>query len=184
MLIPIRLATTLLWLAEVGLFQPLWSEPIWDEVERNLPKVGVTTEQASRRIAMMRKAFDAEALVDGFHHLIEQMTCDPKDRHVLAVAVYGDADSLVTFNQKDFADAATRPHEIEIRHPDDFLVELLAEHTDCIVETLTKGTSSFRNPPQTVDEFLATLTATVPMFATLAADASILLASTESTRVR
>lgn len=39
-LIPIRLATTMLWLAEAGLFQPLWSEEILDEVERNLPRSG------------------------------------------------------------------------------------------------------------------------------------------------
>ena len=61
-LVPIRLATTLLWLAEAGLFQPLWSEPILDEVLRNLPKVGVASEQAGRRVAMMREAFGAEAL--------------------------------------------------------------------------------------------------------------------------
>lgn len=78
MLVPIRLATTLLWLAETGLFQPLWSEPILDEVQRNLPKVGVTPERASRRVGMMREAFGVEALIDGFEHLIEQMTCDPQ----------------------------------------------------------------------------------------------------------
>jgi len=101
-LVPIRLATTLLWLAETGLFQPLWSEPILDEVQRNLPKVGVTPEQASRRVGLMREAFGAEALIDSFDDLIEQMRCDPKDRHVLAAAVRGGADTLVTCNLKTF----------------------------------------------------------------------------------
>lgn len=100
-LVPIRLATTLLWLAEAGLFQPLWSDRILDEVERSLPKLGVDPAQAKRRVSSMRDAFGAEALVDGFDGLIEQMTCDPKDRHVLAVAVHDDADTLVTFNLTD-----------------------------------------------------------------------------------
>ena len=72
-LVPIRLATTLLWLAEAGLFQPLWSDLILDEVERSLPKVGVAPEQASRRVATMRAAFGEEALIDGFDDLIDQM---------------------------------------------------------------------------------------------------------------
>lgn len=92
-LVPIRLATTLLWLAETGLFQPLWSESILDEVQRYLPKVGVTPEQASRRVGLMR---EAEALIDSFDDLIEQMSRDPKDRHVLAAVVRGGADTLVT----------------------------------------------------------------------------------------
>jgi len=108
-LVPIRLATTLLWLAEAGLFQPLWSEPILDEVQRNLPKVAVAPEQADRRVAMMREAFGAEALIDGFDDLIDQMRCDPKDRHVLAAAVRGGADTVVTFNLKDFPDEAGAP---------------------------------------------------------------------------
>lgn len=31
-LVPIRLATTLLWLAEAGIFEMLWSDRILDEV--------------------------------------------------------------------------------------------------------------------------------------------------------
>jgi hypothetical protein len=170
-LVPIRLATTLLWLAESGLFQPLWSEPILDEVQRNLPKVGVTPEQASRRVAMMRDAFGAEALIDGFDDLIEQMTCDTKDRHVLAAAVRGGADLVVTFNLKDFPDEAGAPYGIGICHPDSFLLQLLGEHADTVIATLEHETAAFRNPPETVTRFLATLTATVPMFANLAADA-------------
>lgn len=75
-LVPIRLAMTVLRLAESGLFQPLWSQPILVEVQRNLPKVAVTPERASRRVAMMRDAPGAEALIDSLDGLIEQMTSD------------------------------------------------------------------------------------------------------------
>lgn len=170
-LVPIRLATTLLWLAEAGLFQPLWSESILDEVRRNLPKVGVTPEQASRRIGMMREAFGAEALVDGFDDLIEHMRCDPKDRHVLAAAVRGGADAVLTFNLKDFPDEVAATHGIEVMHPDLFLGRLLGEHAGAMVDALERETAAFRSPPETVTQFLATLTATVPIFANLAADA-------------
>lgn len=72
-LVPIRLATTLLWLAEAGLFQPLWSERLLDEVERNLPGVGIDPDRAARRVGMMRDAFGDEAMIDGFDDLIERM---------------------------------------------------------------------------------------------------------------
>ncbi len=65
----------------------------------------------------MRRAFGAEALGDGFDDLIEQMTCDPKDRHVLAVAVHDEADALVTFNTKDFPVESAEPHGVEILRP-------------------------------------------------------------------
>lgn len=170
-LVPIRLATTLLWLAGAGLFQPLWSEPILDEVQRNLSKVGVTPEQANRRVGLMREAFGAEPLIDSFDELIEQMRCDPKDRHVLAAAVRGGAGTVVTCNLKDFPDEAGAPYGIGICHPDSFLVQLLGEHTDTVVATLERETAAFRNPPETVTQFLTTLTATLPMFANLAANA-------------
>jgi len=170
-LVPIRLTTTLLWLAEAGLFQPLWSEPILDEVRRNLPKVGVTPEQANRRIGMMREAFGTEALVDGFEDLVDEMNCDPTDRHVLAAAVVAGADTVVTFNLKDFPDEVAATHGILIIHPDSFLLQLLGEHADTVIAALERETAAFRNPPETVPRFLATLTATVPTFANLAADA-------------
>ncbi len=170
-LVPIRLATTLLWLAEAGLFQPLWSEPILDEVQRTLPNVGVAPEQARRRVGMMREAFGTEALIDDFNELIEQMGCDPKDRHVLAAAVRGGAETVVTFNVKDFPEDAAAVHGIEIVHPDSFLVRLLGEDADTVVATLMRETAAFRSPPVTITRFLATLSTTVPTFANVAADA-------------
>ena len=172
-LVPIRLATTLLWLAESDLFQPLWSEPLLDEVYRTLPKLGVTPERASRRIGMMREAFGAEALVEDFDDLIDDMGCDPKDRHVLAAAVRGGADTLVTSNLKDFPDEAAAAHGIDIVHPDNFLIGLFGAQADTVVSVLERETAAFQHPPQTVTDFLVSLTATVPMFANLAADALV-----------
>jgi hypothetical protein len=49
----------------------------------------------------MHRSFpDAE--VRGYETLIASMTCDPRDRHVLAAAVRGDAEALPTFNTRDF----------------------------------------------------------------------------------
>lgn len=130
-------------------------------------------EDARRRVGMMRDAFGAEALVDEFDDLIDEMGCHPKDRHVLAAAVRGGADTVVTFNLKDFPDEAAAPHGIEILHPDSFLIGLLGGHAETVVSTLERETAAFQHPPQTVTEFLVGLTATVPMFANLAADALV-----------
>lgn len=169
-LVPIRLATTLLSLAEAGLFEVLWSAPILDEVERNLPRVGVSEERAARRVALMKDAFGAAALVDDFEHLIPDMACHTKDRHVLAAAVRGGADTLVTFNLKDFPSKSTAAHGVEVVHPDLFLVHLLTERTSDVVAALERESAALRNPAQTLRQFLASLTATVPTFANLAAD--------------
>lgn len=169
-LVPIRLATTLLWLAEAGLFQPMWSEQILDEVRRNLPKVGVAPDKADHRVSMMRNAFADEAMIDGFAHLLEDLTCDPKDRHVLAAAIWGGADTILTYNQKDFPERSVFPHDVEIRHPDEFLIQLLADEAEVVAAVLEREMAARRRPPETVREFLAALTVTVPMFANLAAD--------------
>ena len=170
-LVPIRLATTLLWLAEAGLFRPLWSDQILDEVERNLPKLGVDPDRARRRVQNMRGAFGAETLVDGFEALIDEMACDPKDRHVLAVAVHEQADALVTFNLKDFPDQAASPHAVEILHPDVFLLRLLQQRPADVIAALAASVQDLRRPPETLNDWLAGLTPVVPMFANLAADA-------------
>lgn len=170
-LIPYRLSTTLLWLAEADLFQPLWSETILDEVERNLPSVGrVTPERAARRISAMRRGFDAEALVDGFEELVSQMRCDPKDQHVLAAAVQVEADAIVTFNIKDFPRAATSRFGVAVLHPDTFLCQLLVEHGGDVVGVLQREVAEFRSPTTTLADLLTSLSAVVPGFAAQAAE--------------
>jgi hypothetical protein len=90
------------WLdAEVSL--PLRAQPLLRIYDR---LAGLAEEAVTYRIREMRRSFpDAE--VRGYETLIASMTCDPKDRHVLAAAVRGDAEALGTFNTRDFPDTAT-----------------------------------------------------------------------------
>lgn len=87
-------------LADEAALSPLWSADVLDELERNLAdRIGANG--AARRVQAMRGAFP-EAEVRGYENLAPTMTCDPKDRHVLAAAVRGAAAVLVTFNLEDF----------------------------------------------------------------------------------
>ena len=54
---------------------------------------------------------------------------DPDDRHVLAAAIAGGADTLVTLNRADFPTRTLARHGVLLREPDGFLVELLAGGT-------------------------------------------------------
>ena len=148
----------------------MWSARLLDEVERNLPRLGVAPAQAARRVARMRDAFGAEAMIEGFDDLIEAMTCDPKDRHVLAAAVHDRADAVGTFNLKDFPLSTADPYGIEILHPDTFLSQLLGSDPIEALAALDVGVRDLRKPPETLLDWLRALSSTVPIFANLAAD--------------
>jgi predicted nucleic acid-binding protein len=101
-LLPYQLANLLLRLADAEMYEPLWSEEILAEVERNLvEKFNVPPEKASRRLARMRSAFP-NAVVDSYEELVPVMTNHPKDRHVAAAAVRAGAALIVTANLRDF----------------------------------------------------------------------------------
>jgi hypothetical protein len=86
-LYPFSLRDTLLRLAELELYTPLWSDRILDEMTRNLVEHRLTDAQAASINQAMRFAFE-EAEVDAgeVERLEPAMTNEAKDRHVLAAA--------------------------------------------------------------------------------------------------
>jgi len=102
-LIPMPLADTLLRMAEAPrLYLPRWSQRIMDEVTRSLiAKWDMAPEKARQREEELRRHFP-EAWVGGYEPLIEAMTNDPGDRHVLAAAVRSHSDLIVTYNRRHF----------------------------------------------------------------------------------
>jgi hypothetical protein len=88
------LCDTLLSIAEVGTFRPLWSDHVLEEeLRRNLVKAGAKPEAVEHRLGQMATYFP-DARVTGYEQLIGSMTNHPKDRHVLAAAVAGRVDTL------------------------------------------------------------------------------------------
>jgi len=159
------LCDTVLRLAEAETFRPLWSEGILEELGRNLVVRGLLAEHVERRIAQMRRAFP-DALVDGYEPLVASMTCDPKDRHVLAAAVRANAEVLVTFNLSDFPPESTDPYDISAVHPDDFLLDQLDLYPGSTLRALRAQSADYSRPDMTVDAVLVQLArAGVPRFA-------------------
>jgi len=159
------LADTLLRLAEPpALYEPRWTAEILAEVTRTLVvRFGKTPENARYRETAMREFFP-DALVKGYESLVESMTNDPKDRHVLAAAVACAADCLVTFNLKHFPPRSARSHEVSIVGPSTFLKRILTMDPAIVEERLCGQAKAIGI---SIDDLLNLLARSVPGFASM-----------------
>jgi predicted nucleic acid-binding protein len=150
------LCDTLLSVAEVGVYRPLWSDGVIEELRRNLVKAGAGPEAIEHRLDQMTAYFPG-AQITGYENLTGSMTNHPKDRHVLAAAVAGRADVLVTENLKDFPECATAPFGLVVTGQDAFLLDLLDLHPATVLAALRRQSSRYRREPRTVDDLLTVL---------------------------
>ena len=96
-----------------------------------------------------------DSLVEGFEHLIPAIELpDPDDRHVVAAAIHSGAETIVTFNLKDFPAGALDRYNLDAQHPDDFIVDLFDLHPASVLQALAEQRASLKKPPKTADEFL------------------------------
>jgi len=92
-----------------------------DEVSRNLvSKWDVPPDKVLRREEELRRHFP-EAWVEGFEPIMELLTNDPDDRHVLAAAVHSHSDLIVTYNRRHFPATSLQPWQIGVEAPSTFL---------------------------------------------------------------
>jgi hypothetical protein len=91
--------------------------------------------QAGRRIAAMEAAFE-DANVTGYERLVDSMTNDPKDRHVVAAAIRCAAHLIVTENLKHVPPGAVKPFGLDEIHPDEFLLWQIHVNREPLLEKL------------------------------------------------
>ena len=163
-LYPAYLCDTLLRLAEAEAYRPLWSADILTELRRNVVEAGIPADRVDRRIANMCRSFP-DATVAGYESLIDGMTNDPKDRHVLAAAVRANAEVIVTFNLRDFPEPALKPYDVLAASPRRLPARPLDLYPGLTVEVLEQQAASYRREPTTVAGLLPLLERTgLPQF--------------------
>ncbi len=111
-------------LAMEDIFRARWTEQIHDEWISNVlaNRPDLKAEQLERTRQLMN-AHVEDCLICGYEELISVLSLpDPDDRHVLAAAITGRCDVIVTFNQKDFPNSALQAFDIESQDPDSFLL--------------------------------------------------------------
>ncbi len=148
-------------LARTDLFRLRWSNHIQEEWMRNLldkrPDIDRTSLE-QRRQNMDRAV--PQALVTGYEELAKGLELpDAGDRHVLAAAIVGRADVIVTFNQKDFPVRYLAQFGLECQHPDEFLNHQRNLDETRFIEVIREARSDLTNPELNPDEYIERLRA-------------------------
>jgi len=164
------LCDTLLRLAEPPrLYEPKWSVEIIQETLRTLEsKLGWPGFLTAHLGAELRAHFK-EAWISGYEPLIPRMTNDEKDRHVVAAAVHGGAQTIVTLNLRHFRPEHLQPWGVAALHPQSFLIEIFRQEQPLVMEKLKQQAA---DRSRALRQLLVILSATVPEFAALVSEAS------------
>lgn len=156
-LFPANLRSLLMWLAVENVFRAKWSNDIHEEWMRNAVATyqGFTREKAEKVRDLMNKHVE-ECLVTDYQSLLSSLVLpDPDDRHVLAAAIVGRADVIVTFNLADFPASAIVPFGVEAQHPDDFVTHVFDLFPEAACHAVKCHRASMKKPSRTADEYAA-----------------------------
>lgn len=159
MLYPAPLRDLLMGLAGAGLFRARWTDEIHNEWIENLLENEPQRQRAKlERTRDLMNAAVLDCLVTGYEELIPALTLpDPGDRHVLAAAIRGRADVIVTYNLKHFPDSVLSGYGIAAQHPDEFVSNLIGLDAEGVYTAVKEQRARLKNPPKSAEEFLETL---------------------------
>ncbi|MHB8334915.1 MAG: PIN domain-containing protein [Acidimicrobiales bacterium] len=155
-------------LAVEGLYRPLWSSAILEELHvtevRKLERVGEPPEmarsRADRLVERMRHAFD-DAEVIGWEALEGTFGLpDSDDEHVVAAALLSGAGAIVTSNLKDFPRDRV-PDHIDVLSPSEFAASTVAIDPFAAHRALAEmsSRSGRRGPVRSPEDIVAVLVA-------------------------
>jgi predicted nucleic acid-binding protein len=159
-LYPAPIRDYLLHLANLNLFKPKWSSKIQEKWITNLllNRKDLNKEALEKTKAAMDSAFP-DANIEKYENLIFGINLpDEGDRHIVAAAIKGKADVIVTFNIKDFPSTELSNYDIEVQSPDVFITNLINLDKIKCIQALNNQVKSLKNPPISREEVLVFLT--------------------------
>jgi predicted nucleic acid-binding protein len=178
-LAPMPLADTLLRLAEEpSLYRIVWTEELLQETGGTLAKLGRTPAQVERRLKFMREYFP-EAMLTLTPEIVAAIPClpDANDRHVVAAAILGHANAIVTANTKDFPIECLSKYDLVCQTPDEFLVHQYHLNPGVVLEKLDAQATGIREQRQGV---LDRLKIPAPTFVNMVEKSTMSSSSTQS----
>jgi len=158
-LYPAPLRDLLMHLTLADLFQAKWSADIHKEWMRNVlaNRPDLTLAQLKRTQKLMDENV-RDCLVHGYKKLIPYLSLpDENDRHVLAAAIQSSAQTLLTYNLKDFPTKITKKYGIKAMHPDVFLYHLLQGYPERFCAAVKRLRLSLKHPPMCEKKYLEVL---------------------------
>ncbi|MCA9610356.1 MAG: PIN domain-containing protein [Myxococcales bacterium] len=164
-LVPAPVRDLLLRVAEAGLVRASMSDDILDELERVLVRdFSVPRGGAVRLRQAIARTFEDGVVERGrYADLVGRAGLpDPDDEHVVATARAIGAQAIVTMNRKDFPAERLSLFDLEVLHPDDFLLDLVDLFPIRVARIVEEQAGALRNPPRTYEEVLDVLARTVP----------------------
>jgi hypothetical protein len=158
-LYPATIRSVLMYLAVSGVFRARWSAAVQDEwiaaLLRERPDID------PQRLARTRLLMDTripDAVVSGYEGLVASLSLpDADDRHVLAAAIHGGANIIVTANIRHFPSDALSSHKIAAQVPDDFIRGLLEANPQSAVAAFAADRARLCNPAMTPADYIASL---------------------------
>ena len=151
-LYPAPVRDLLLQLAVTDLYKAKWSADIHREwIESLLANEPQRDRAALERTRDLMDANTRDCLVTGYESLIPSLELpDPNDRHVLAAAIVGRCDVIVTCNVRDFPEHVMVTFGIDLKHPDEFLNDHLKSAQGVFCSCVQKVRSRLKKPPYSV----------------------------------
>ncbi|MBL8228929.1 MAG: PIN domain-containing protein [Bryobacterales bacterium] len=158
-LYPAPMRDLFLQLALADLFRARWSADIHREWIESLLRNEPHRDRA--KLERTRELMDQstrDSLVSGYEALIPALSLpDAGDRHVLAAAIAGHCDVIVTQNLIHFPESALSRFDIKVEHPDAFLHHHVDVAPAVFCGAVRKVRARLLHPPYTVDQYLDTL---------------------------
>lgn len=158
-LFPFTLRDVLVQLATTNLFRAKWSADIHNEWMQAVR--AVRPDVAASDLENVRRLMDEhvlDAVVEGYQSLVPSLVLpDPNDRHVLAAAIVGRADVIVTNNIVDFPADTLGPLGLEAQQPDAFIMHLVDLNPYVVAAAIGTCRARLRNPPMDRAAYLPSL---------------------------
>lgn len=134
-LYPTVMREVLIGAAEARLYEPLWSARILEEWARAAAKLGPGQEALARgEIAALTARWPGAAIQPHAGDEARLYLPDPADVHVLAAAIAGSADAIITLNAKDFPRHVLAEEGLRRESPDLLLRDLFDTHSDALIK--------------------------------------------------